>query len=87
MHAGTTVTSAMDCPRKAWLSEVVGGGSSVAALLGTLLHEVVQVALTASMEGPVTAQHLENTVRVRQRESKEARRASWAPVKCSYRMA
>lgn len=46
--AGTTITSAMDCTRKAWLTEVVGGSGSPAALQGTLLHEVVQGALQAA---------------------------------------
>lgn len=62
--AGTTITSAMDCARKAWLQELFGGSSSDKAVLGTLQHELVQYALTAAVEqGSVDAQLLEQQVR------------------------
>lgn len=44
-HAGTTITTALTCTRRAWLSErfaAAGGGPSAAALRGTLLHELLQ---------------------------------------------
>lgn len=50
-RAGTTVTDAMDCTRKAWVRRMVDGGSSAAALLGTLMHELVQHALIAAGSG------------------------------------
>jgi hypothetical protein len=43
--AGTTITTALTCTRRAWLSErfaAAGGGPSAAALRGTLLHELLQ---------------------------------------------
>ncbi|GFH13611.1 RUN domain-containing protein, partial [Haematococcus lacustris] len=52
--SGTTVTSAMDCTRKAWLSELFGGGANNdKAVLGTLSHELVQWALRAAVQGPM----------------------------------
>ncbi|GFH13469.1 uncharacterized protein HaLaN_09362, partial [Haematococcus lacustris] len=52
--SGTTVTSAMDCTRKAWLSELFGGGANNdKAVLGTLSHELVQWALLAAVQGPM----------------------------------
>lgn len=42
------MTSAMDCVRKAWLGELVGGGSNDKAVLGTLTHELVAGALSAA---------------------------------------
>lgn len=44
-RAGTTITTAVTCTRRAWLSErfaAAGGGPSSAALCGTLLHELLQ---------------------------------------------
>lgn len=64
-RAGTTVTSAMDCTRKAWVQEHVGGGgSNDKAVQGTLMHELVQYALAVAAEGPLTRQHLVEHVSV-----------------------
>lgn len=44
-HAGTAVTVALSCVRRAWLSErfaAAGGGPGAAATRGTLLHELLQ---------------------------------------------
>jgi hypothetical protein len=52
---GTVITTALTCPRRAWLSErfaAAGGGASAAALRGTLLHELLQqLLLTVGAEG------------------------------------
>lgn len=45
LTAGTSITTALTCTRRAWLSErfaAAGGGPSAAALRGTLLHELLQ---------------------------------------------
>lgn len=45
MPAGTAITTALTCTRRAWLGErfaAAGGGPSAAALRGTLLHELLQ---------------------------------------------
>jgi hypothetical protein len=47
--SGTTITTALTCTRRAWLSErfaAAGGGPSAAALRGTLLHELLQRLLS-----------------------------------------
>jgi hypothetical protein len=43
--AGTAITTALGCVRRAWLSErfaAAGGGPGAAATRGTLLHELLQ---------------------------------------------
>jgi len=49
--AGTTITTALKCPRQAWLQERFsgGGGSGQAAQVGTMLHELLQRALVARL--------------------------------------
>jgi hypothetical protein len=45
MAAGTAITTALSCVRRAWLSErfaAAGGGPGAAATRGTLLHELLQ---------------------------------------------
>ncbi len=58
LSSGTTVTSAVDCTRKAWIDQLIGGTSSDVALLGVLTHEVLQallkLAVSAEQHGPVT---------------------------------
>lgn len=44
-NAGTAITTALTCVRRAWLSErfaAAGGGPGAAATRGTLLHELLQ---------------------------------------------
>ena len=45
LPAGTAITTALTCVRRAWLSErfaAAGGGPGAAATRGTLLHELLQ---------------------------------------------
>ena len=47
---GTSVMSAMRCPRQAWLQEQLAGDTNDKALLGQLLHELLQWGLARAME-------------------------------------
>ena len=49
--SGTVVATALQCTRRAWLSERFGGAPGSAALLGTLGHELLQRALAATARG------------------------------------
>ena len=49
--AGTSITTALQCARRAWLQDRFAGDSSDKAVLGTLLHELVQGAMHAAMQG------------------------------------
>ena len=42
--------SAMRCPRQAWLQEQLAGDTNDKALLGQLLHELLQWGLARAME-------------------------------------
>lgn len=49
--SGTTVSTALQCMRRAWLQERFGGTPGDAALLGTLGHELLQRAIAAAGKG------------------------------------
>ena len=51
--SSTSIASALDCPREAMLKERGYGGPSCAALVGTMMHDVVQSAVQALAEGKV----------------------------------
>jgi hypothetical protein len=48
---GTTVATALQCTRRAWLQERFGGAPGDKALLGTLGHELLQRAIGAAGRG------------------------------------
>lgn len=56
MVAGTAITGALSCTRKAWLSERFSSPSNDKAALGTLLHDLVQRALRKRMDGQAVGQ-------------------------------
>lgn len=51
--SSTSIASALECPREAMLKERGYGGPSRAALVGTLMHDVVQSVIQALAEGQV----------------------------------
>lgn len=57
--SSTSIASALECPREAMLKERGYGGPSRAALVGTMMHDVVQTAIQSLAEGkmiePATA--------------------------------
>ena len=64
--AGTSITTATRCARQAWLQERLsggGGGGSDKALIGQMLHELLQQALSTALEEPMTQEQLEAEVR------------------------
>lgn len=51
--SGTSISSAVRCPRQAMLQEKGVGSPSRAACLGTLMHELAQTALAALANGKI----------------------------------
>jgi DNA replication factor Dna2 len=51
--SSTSIASALECPREAMLKERGYGGPSRAALVGTMMHDVVQSAIQALTEGGI----------------------------------
>ncbi|KXZ52798.1 hypothetical protein GPECTOR_8g185 [Gonium pectorale] len=50
--SGTNITTALRCSRQAWLQErVAGGPSGEKALLGSMMHELLQASLRAALGG------------------------------------
>lgn len=54
--SGTSISSALRCPRQAMLQEKGVGSPSRAACLGTLMHELTQSAMLALSDGKVGQQ-------------------------------
>lgn len=51
--SSTSIAAALDCPRDAMLKERGYGGPSRAALMGTMMHDVVQSAIQALAAGEI----------------------------------
>jgi hypothetical protein len=77
------VTTAISCPRRAWLSERFssGGTTSDKALLGTLLHQVFQATLAAVAAGQQGGEVTRDQVNTQVGEF-ERSRASFSLVAC-----
>lgn len=54
--SGTSIATALRCPRQAMLQERGVGSPSRSACLGTLMHELTQAALLALSQGKLAAQ-------------------------------
>lgn len=52
--SGTSISSALRCPRQAMLQDKGVGSPSRAACLGTLMHELAQAAMLALSDGKVS---------------------------------
>ena len=69
--AGTSITTAMRCPRQAWLQEQLAGDSNDKALMGQLLHELLQWGLARALDqrqegaGVLTHEQMMHEVRAR----------------------
>lgn len=57
--AGTAITTAVTCQRRAWLQErVAGGPGGEAALVGQLSHLLLQRSLHAALEGTLSKENM-----------------------------
>lgn len=63
--SGTSIVSAMRCPRQAWLQEQLAGDTGDKAVQGQLLHEVVQYCMSQALQGGLSEQVLLAEVRWR----------------------
>ena len=48
--SGTSIISAMRCPRQAWLQDQLAGDTNDKAVIGQMLHELLQWALSRTLE-------------------------------------